>query len=427
MCEGASLEASPDPSGALLFTCPTCAGVAIEPRDLPRVFGGPLPEDAHDDLPDPFADRLQGRPCPFCGAALTRSSVGGVGRGVHRCTGCGAHRFEASAFLIVRRAPRELDGAAIATDGLELELEAVRPVARASVADKRLAASEGRAVEPGVPDFPEHAAEKLREVSSDLEWARLPHDEPWSDLLGLPLAFLVATLAVSTSFGSLLATPLRIQFHELGHALVALLSGRFALPLPCGLTFVSDEPSWFLRGALATLAGLVAALAIRERRPFAATLSAVSVLAILVLAAVDAERAEALVLYHGAAGELWIAGLVIAAFHFRLPDRLRWDFLRFVALPFAAASFVDSLALWIGVRRGTARAPVGSIVGTVGDGTGDLERLVSDHGRSLHDLAESYLALGATVLLGLAAVYVAHAVPAVARLVRAHRTRVTGR
>ncbi|HEY6880552.1 MAG TPA: hypothetical protein VI299_21155, partial [Polyangiales bacterium] len=90
--------------------------------------------------------------------------------------------------------------------------------------------------------------------------------------------------------------------------------------------------------------------------------------------------------------------LVLLAFYFPLPDRLRWDFFRFVALVPAAFSWFASVSLWRGVSRGTRSLPMGSLLG---DGTGDLERLIAEYGFSEASIVALYgrLALSTVVIV----------------------------
>jgi hypothetical protein len=104
----------------------------------------------------------------------------------------------------------------------------------------------------------------------------------------------------------------------------------------------------------------------------------------------------------GIAGEFILPCVVLVAFFFPLPDRLRWDFFRFVLLLPAAGTWVASTRLWLDVSRGLRPLPMGSILGVTGDGSGDLDRLISEHGFSPASITHLYLSLAgltATVLL----------------------------
>lgn len=214
-------------------------------------------------------------------------------------------------------------------------------------------------------------------------------DQPWVDVLALPVALLCSLLVGSTTLGSLLLLPFQIQFHELGHALVAWLSGRAALPLPFGFTFWKEERSLFVGCSVAFLLGLLLVYAQRERRPFGTLVGVLLSAAFVVLALLlSVERSRELILLGGLAGELVLSSLTMVAFYFPMPDRLRWDFFRFVLLVPASACWLGALRLWLGVWRGTRALPMGSILGT--DGTGDLDRLIAEYGHDPRSIAAGY-------------------------------------
>jgi hypothetical protein len=231
---------------------------------------------------------------------------------------------------------------------------------------------------------------------------RLSFDRPWVDVLALPVALLVSLFLGSTTVGSLLLLPFRIQFHELGHALVAWLSGRAALPLPFGFTFWREERSLFTGCCVVFLLGLLLVYAVREKRPFGVLVGALLSAAFVVLALVlSVDRSRELILLGGLAGELALPSFAMVAFYFPLPDRLRWDFFRFVVLVPASGCWVSGLSLWFGVWRGTRALPMGSILGT--DGSGDLDRLMAEYGHDARSITAGYgeLALWTVALVSL--------------------------
>lgn len=244
---------------------------------------------------------------------------------------------------------------------------------------------------------------------------RLSFDRPWVDLLALPVALIVCLLLGSTTLGSLLLLPFRIQFHELGHALVAWLSGRAALPLPFGFTFWREERSWFTGCCVVFLLGLLLVYAVREKRPFGVLVGVLSSAAFVVLALVlSVDRSRELILLGGLAGELVLPSLFMVAFYFPLPDRLRWDFFRFVVLAPASGCWLSALSLWLGVWRGTRALPMGSILGT--DGSGDLDRLMAEYGHDAHAISRGYGELALWTVGLVLAVYAVFALRAWLRL-----------
>lgn len=218
---------------------------------------------------------------------------------------------------------------------------------------------------------------------------RIEFDQPWVDLLALPVALLVALLFGSSWFGRLLMVPVQIQFHELGHAMMAWLSSRPALPLPFGFTFIGETQSLFTGACVLFLLGLFLHRSLREKRPFAALLALLLLVAFGVLSLLmSADASRMLFLLGGIAGEFVLSALVLVSFYVPLPDRMRWDFFRFVVLGPAMACWVAAIELWFGVWRGTANLPMGSIVG--GEGAGDLDRLIAEYGFDRRSLTALY-------------------------------------
>jgi hypothetical protein len=241
-------------------------------------------------------------------------------------------------------------------------------------------------------------------VTRNLIGDRIDFRNPWLDLLALPVALIVALALSATSFGRMLAVLVQIQFHELGHALVAWLSSRAALPLPFGFTFWRQERSTFTGLCVLFLLGLMFVKSDREGRWFGVLLSASLIVAWVMLTFVVAhERSEMWIIAGGVAGEFVLSALAMLAFSFPLPDRLRWDFFRLLILPLAAFAWVSSARLWIGVARGTRALPLGSFLGSAGDLSGDLDRLIHDYGFRPDGLTRGYVwlsALSGLVVLG---------------------------
>jgi hypothetical protein len=226
-----------------------------------------------------------------------------------------------------------------------------------------------------------------------LRGARLGYENPWVNLLALPVALLSSWALISTSFGRLLLVPVEIQFHELGHALMAWLSSRAALPLPFGFTFWNEEKSRFVALCMLFLIGVFTLHAEREKRWFGVGLGGALLLLFVWLSWImPSERSLALAILGGHAGEVTLGATGMVAFHFPLPDRLRWDFFRFLALPPASAVWLSALRLWVGVRDGTRSLPSGSILGG-SDASGDLERLIRDYGFSSAGITRTCFAL----------------------------------
>jgi hypothetical protein len=221
---------------------------------------------------------------------------------------------------------------------------------------------------------------------------RLSFDDPRVNLLALPCAFALAWLVQLSALGRMLLVPVQIQFHELGHAIMAWLSSRSALPLPFGFTFWREERSYITGACMVFLLAMWLWSAWREQRRFALFSGvALLVLCLRLSITVSAERSMMFVIAGGLAGELVLSCAALVTFYFPLPDRLRWDFFRFLLLVPAAATWLSAARLWLGVSAGTRALPMGSILGTPGDGSGDLDRLIAVYGYSAQAIARGYL------------------------------------
>lgn len=263
---------------------------------------------------------------------------------------------------------------------------------------------------------PPSASSSLGRSAGPLIGERIEFRSPWLELLALPVSLICALAVSSTRFGRMLAVPVQIQFHELGHALVAWLSSRAALPLPFGFTFWREERSLFTGLCVSFLLGLLFVVADRERKRFGILLSTLLIVTWVMLTFVVAhEHSEMWIIAGGVAGEFVLTGLAMIAFSFPMPDRLRWDFFRLLVLPLATFAWVSSARLWLGVARGTRSLPLGSFLGSAGDLSGDLDRLIHVYGWSEAKITQVYVWLCA--LSGLC-VLASHALFALAALKR---------
>jgi hypothetical protein len=246
---------------------------------------------------------------------------------------------------------------------------------------------------------------------------RLAFGHPLVALVALPASFLFAIVFGLSSFGRLLAFPVQIVFHELGHAIPSWLSSRAALPLPCGITFQSTEPSVFTGACFVFLLGLLAYRGYQESRPFAVAVAGLFFALWVVMSIIlPAEKALEIFVFGGVAGELWLTTFVVASFYFPMPDRLRWDFFRIVLLPPACLAFVSTTRLWVGVAIGRASMPIGSLFGGREDGAGDLDRLMNNFGWAPQELVYAYLGLACVCAALMLALYVFFTVRALREL-----------
>ena len=252
--------------------------------------------------------------------------------------------------------------------------------------DRPIASEPSRLGAAGRPEAPRHAESPVFAPG------------PAKELAALAAMFGLAWLFVGTRLGEALAYLCRIQFHELGHALVAWSTGRRAVPLPLGWTTWSLERSYVLVAMQLVFCALLAILGIREKKALA--LGAATALATLLAWGLSTplEASEVWVVAGGTVGEALLPALALLAFHAPLPERLRWDFWRWplalLAVVALASVSRDDLAIGAGLRP----IPFGTFL-TGRQGDGDLERLVNDYGWAHASLGPLFLALGAWSLV----------------------------
>jgi hypothetical protein len=220
--------------------------------------------------------------------------------------------------------------------------------------------------------------------------------------LALPLALLFAWGIVHLGFARMvLRTVLSMWMHELGHAVAAWLSGRFAFPGPW-FTPVGGTRSWIvvLLVAAAIVYGVIRLWPSRK---------AWAVVVALLLPAqawstfgLSAHRQDTLVIWAGDGGCLILGTLLMLSFYARASSRLRKGWLRWGFLVIGAAAFTDALATWWAARSDLEAIPFGE---NEGRGPSDPTVLVYEHGFGVHSLVGSYLWTAGLCLAVLTAAY----------------------
>ncbi len=239
---------------------------------------------------------------------------------------------------------------------------------------------------------------------SGLTHSRSQYDQGMENLIAVPLVMLLSWLFASTGFGRLLASLVGMPFHEVGHAAASWLSSRIAVPLPF-FTFWYDDQSVFMGLLVASVLGWLMFHTYREKNWFMLCSASLMFVAWAVITfLVPPWRTLMWQILAGVLGEIFFGGFLLIAFHFALPDRLRWDFWRWIALIPAALCFTHALMLWRTVSADASQMPWGSAIGSESDG--DMNRLVQHFGWGTNELADFYLS---TAHLALAALVVAYA------------------
>ncbi|MEL7475059.1 MAG: hypothetical protein AAFY30_10965 [Cyanobacteria bacterium J06642_12] len=241
-----------------------------------------------------------------------------------------------------------------------------------------------------------------RKLAPDFD--RFNFDNPILNIAAVPLALIVAMMA--NTIVPILMFPLQIWIHELGHATVAWLAGYRALPLPFGWTSVSSDRSTFVYLGIVFLLGLLFVSGKRERKRWPMVLAiGLAVLQTFMTWGLSERSIDLLITFGGIGGEFYLSTLLIVGFYFKLPDRLRWDFWRFVALFMAASTFCHAFWQWHLIDRGLQDIPWGTMLFGSGDAGGDMNRLNFDHGWSAARIMSTYSRLGELCLMVIVGTY----------------------
>jgi Zn-finger nucleic acid-binding protein len=362
-CEGVELEGFVLPSDTVASRCPACRGVWCGRAELAELLevGADHPLVAWEGAVTTRTEQA----CPTCAdiclVEVRSSGAGDVAMG--HCPVCHGIWIEAGDL------PRLKARSGLARTPSPL-LAGLRPV-------------------------------PLRHGDVDL---RFDYDTPWVNGLALPVAFVVAIVVHFTPLRFLTDLFGRMPLHELGHATVSWFGGHFAFPLPFFTTH-SDERSVLVALTL-TVALLAAILAgAQERRRYLVWMGGAGLLiqAGLTLS-MPYWRLARWITWAGCGGEIAFGTLLVVSFYYRLPDRLRWDFVRYLALAFGAAALVEATAFWIDVRARHDALPFGTAIGGSDDPNGDMNKLVG-WGGTRAGIAAGYLTFAGLGLVVVAVHY----------------------
>ncbi len=244
-------------------------------------------------------------------------------------------------------------------------------------------------------------------LGSQQRWDRFSFDS-WSvNIWAYPVAFAVALLVNNVGLLQWLHLPLHIWIHELGHATIAWWSGHRALPLPFGWTSISSKEDPFVYFGILFLLALLFRSARKEGIRWLQVLAIFLALLQFYMTWLMPNRAkELLITFGGVGGEFYLNTFLIAGFYFRLPDRWRWDFWRFIVLGIAASSLWKSFWQWHTIQLGLNQIPWGTLFGGQGDASGDMNRLNFDFGWSTDQIIQAYTFLGNLCALVVLSLYV---------------------
>ncbi|MCM1982069.1 M50 family metallopeptidase [Lyngbya confervoides] len=219
-----------------------------------------------------------------------------------------------------------------------------------------------------------------------------------------PIALGLAIAMNAIPLVKFLLRGITIWVHEFGHATVAWLSGRKAIPLPLGWTNVEPQKSWFVYLGLLILFGLLIWAGYREQRRWPVGLGIVfSGLQFFMTWMMPEDWFDLLLAFGGIGGEFYLSAFLMVSFYFDLPAYFKWDFYRYPVLLGSAFTFWGAWWNWQEIDRGAAAIPWGSLWGGQDHAGGDMN-ILSTRGWSDQQIIETYNLLGGVcwfLILGL--------------------------
>jgi hypothetical protein len=304
-------------------------------------------------------------------------------------------------FALIRTgSPEAREALRVAHEKLEAHLKAHPPVAPAAAAPAPRPLPEPGSASRPVPVYVPPPAHPLRGLLDPFS-----QESRLVNLLALPLVLILAWL-VNISPAGFLVKGFHVWMHEFGHATVAWLTGRRALPLPIGWTNVESERSTFVYFGVLFLLGVLLVAGWKERKIW-------PVLIPLLLAPLQfymtwlmpEYRAELWRVFGGVGGEFYLSTLCMLAFYLDFPEKFKWGACRYVFLFLGASSFLNAYLFWRQVQSGAESIPWGSMVQGEEDAGGDMNILRDDYGWNNHFIIGTYTGIGTVCVVVLAAVY----------------------
>ena len=230
-------------------------------------------------------------------------------------------------------------------------------------------------------------------------------DSPIVKAVALPLVAALAILFHLSPLGFLLEG-FHVWIHEVGHATVAWLSGRPALPLPFGWTNVESERSHIVYMVILFFLGALAVTGWRERRAWPMFLAVALIAAQTFMTwGLSEDREHLWMIFGGVGGELYLSAAMISLFFFEFPEKFRWGSCRYIVLFIGAASFFDSYSFWKKVKSGVEEIPYGSMINGEDDGGGDMNILADQYHWTQHRIVGTYNHLADACLASIVIVY----------------------
>lgn len=222
------------------------------------------------------------------------------------------------------------------------------------------------------------------------------------NVFGWPVLLLLGMLMNGIPLVSFLLRGIKIWLHEFGHATIAWLAGRRAMPLPFGWTSVSLDRSLFVYLGLLCLFGLLFWAGNREKKRWPMVLAGIlALMQFWFTWLLPESQFETLLAFGGIGGELYLCALLMASFYFPLPAYWRWDFYRYPVVLGTAFTFWGQFWQWHLISQGLEDIPWGSMWGE----HGDMNNL-SDAGWSDQQIISTYTHLSQVCLIALLSIYI---------------------
>ncbi len=190
-----------------------------------------------------------------------------------------------------------------------------------------------------------------------------------------PALLAIGLVLNASPITNMLLRGIKIWIHEFGHATVAWLAGRQAIPLPIGWTNVNPQRSLFVYLGVLILLGLLYWSGQKEGKHWPMVLAAgLALLQFAMTWLMSPNTFDMLLAFGGIGGELYLSTLLMVSFFFPMPAYWRWDFYRYPVVIAAAFTFWGQFWLWKAIRMGRASIPFGMMWGDAEGG--DMNILV---------------------------------------------------
>lgn len=170
----------------------------------------------------------------------------------------------------------------------------------------------------------------------------------------------------------------------MGHAIMAWMGGRWALPLgaivpTAAMTLIGETRSYFFIFLFYGLLFFALFYFYREKYYFYfRSIILLFCLSFYLTFRVDELQLSSYIYGAGILGEIFLSTLIVISFYYKISDRFRWDFWRYPFLIYGAVGFTNSALQWYRIKNNLQEMPMGSAISTDGakDMSGDLNRLL---------------------------------------------------